>query len=99
MLDPHTSLPAALQDVHEMCKARGFAAGPDPLVNASAQGPATVITVWDDPQPLTLDQIGNMNQPEFAHLYSVQALLHFWNATAQYIVVPANLLLRHSTIA
>lgn len=78
MLDPHTSLPAALQDVHEMCKARGFAAGPDPLVNASAQGPATVITVWDDPQPLTLDEVGNMSQPEFAHLYSVQTLLHFW---------------------
>ena len=64
-----------LQDVHDMCKARGFAAGPDPLVNVSAHGPAIVITVWEDPQPLTLDQVGAMQQPEFAHLYSVQLLL------------------------
>lgn len=60
-----------LQDLHGYCKARGYTAGPDSVVNVSTAGPAIVVSVWGQPQPMTLEQIGALNQQQFAHLYSV----------------------------
>ena len=64
-----------LQGLHAFCKARGYTAAPDLLVNVSPSGPAVVLSVWGDLQPMTLEQIGSLDQSEFANLYSVCSCL------------------------
>lgn len=61
------------EDLHGYCKARGYTAGPDSVVNVSTAGPAIVVSVWGQAQPMTLEQIGALNQQQFAHLYSEYA--------------------------
>lgn len=64
----------ALQTLHAFCKARGYDVAPDSVVNVSASGPAMTITVWDGTiQPLTMKEVGDLQQSEFAKLYSVRS--------------------------